>query len=203
MGVRKVTPVEFIQKDYQEAVFTQLGSHDYHLHKEGKPFNREEFYTHPEHYDGNFLPYARVADVLIAGAFWDPKAPMLFTRQEALAPDFKIKVIADITCDIEGSIPSTLQASTIADPIYDYNPSTGKMETALRDEDNITVMAVDNLPCELPRNASDDFGRDLLANVVPSLLGDDSDGIIARATICENGVLTERFSYLKDYLEGR
>jgi saccharopine dehydrogenase (NAD+, L-lysine forming) len=203
MGIRKVSPAELLEKEYSEPVFAQLSSRDYHVHKEGHLFNREEFYASPQHYERDFLKYTRVADMLIAGAYWDPKAPVLFTREEAMDISFKIKVIADITCDIEGSIPSTKRPSTIEDPIYDYSPSLDKVETALRDEENITVMAVDNLPCELPRNASLDFGQELLANVLPALLGEDADRIIARATICENGKLTPNFAYLQDYLDGQ
>ena len=140
---------------------------------------------------------------MIAGAFWNPKAPVLFRREDVLKEDFRIKVIADVTCDIEGSIPSTMRPTTIDDPIYDYNPSEGTIEPALKVESNITVMAVDNLPCELPRNASEDFGRELIDNVLPHLLGDDVEEVIKRATITENGQLTERFAYLQDYVDGK
>ena len=117
--------------------------------------------------------------------------------------DFDIKVIADITCDIEGSIPSTKKPSTIDDPIYDYNPSDDEIEQPLTDEGNITVMAVDNLPCELPRDASQSFGDQFLENVVEHLLGKDDKGIINRATITEGGALTEKYGYLQDYVDGK
>ena len=154
-------------------------------------------------YEANFIKYATVADILIASAFWDPKAPALFDRQEILGDDFKISVIADITCDIEGSIPSTKRPSTIEDPLYDYNPCDDQIENPLSDEANITVMAVDNLPCELSRDASASFGSDLAQRVLPELLGDDAGGVIERATIARDGNLTERFSYLQDYVDGR
>ena len=149
-----------------------------------------------------FLPYAKKADLLIAGAYWDPRAPVLFNKEDISAKDFKVKVIADITCDIEGSIPSTKKPSTIEDPVYDYNPSNDRVEEAFTDEGNITVMAVDNLPCELPRNASEDFGKEFLAHIMPNLVGEDVDGIIERATIANEGSLTDRFSYLQDYVDG-
>ena len=120
-----------------------------------------------------------------------------------MSDDFKITVVADITCDIEGSIPCTKQPSTIEDPIYDYNPSDDQVENPLSDEANITVMAVDNLPCELPRDASTDFGDVLVERVLPELLGNDTAGVIKRGTIAKNGKLTERFSYLQDYADGR
>jgi saccharopine dehydrogenase (NAD+, L-lysine-forming) len=201
MNIRKVTPANFIEKLYNEPVYTQLNTRDYNVPKDGSEFNRQDFYANPESFEGDFLKYARVADILIAGAFWDPDAPVLFKREDILKPDFKIKVIADITCDIEGSIPSTLRSSTIDQPIYDYNPEIGTEESAFKDEANITVMAVDNLPCELPRNASTDFGKEMVNNVLNHLLGDDNERVIRRATITESGQLTERFNYLQDYVD--
>lgn len=203
MKIRKVSPAEFVEDLFDEPVYTQLNSRDYNKKADGSEFNRSEFHDEPHKYVSDFAKYAKVTDLLIAGAYWDPDAPVLFRREDILAPDFKIKVIADITCDIEGSIPSTKKPSTIDDPIYDYNPSDDTIEPALKEEGNITVMAVDNLPCELPRDASVDFGRELVDNVLPHLLGDDSEDVIARATIAENGKLTERFSYLQNYVDGK
>lgn len=202
MRIRKVTPAQLLEEHFDEPVYAQLNSRDYNKRIAGGEFNRQEFHENPGNYESDFLKYAHVTDLLIAGAFWNPAAPVLFRREEILDLGFKISVIADITCDIEGSIPSTKQPSTIQDPIYDYNPEEDKVEPALKDEANITVMAVDNLPCELPRNASEDFGRELIDNVLPHLLGDDSEGMISRATIAENGELTEHFAYLQDYVDG-
>jgi saccharopine dehydrogenase (NAD+, L-lysine-forming) len=118
------------------------------------------------------------------------------------SPDFKIKVIADITCDIGGSIPSTKKASTIAEPIYDYNPATDSIEPPLSDDTFVTVMAVDNLPCELPRSASEEFGRDLIDKILPLFLTDDPDAILHRGTIAKGGELNDTFLYLSDYAAG-
>lgn len=203
IGIRRVSPYEYINNIFDEPVYTQLNSRDYNKPKDGSEFSREEFYDAPENFESDFLKYAHTSDLLIACAFWDPRAPMLFKKEDITHPAFKIKVIADITCDIEGSIPSTKRPSTIDDPIYDYNPEDYKIEPPLSDEANITVMAVDNLPCELPRDASEDFGRELVDNVIPHLLGDDNDGIIKRATIAKNGHLTEDYSYLQDYVSGK
>jgi len=203
MGVRKVSPADFVNNTFDEPVFTQLSSRDYHRNKNGENFNRSEFYQNPERYEGDFLKYAKAADILIASAFWDPKAPVLFTINDILKNDFNVKIIADITCDIEGSIPSTKQPSTIDDPVYDFNPTQNKVEPAFNDEGNITVMAVDNLPCELPRNASTDFGEMLLENVLPGLIENDDRNIIKNATIASGGKLTERYSYLQDYVDGK
>lgn len=202
MKIRKVSPIEFLNEYFAEPVYTQLNTRDYNKHIAGGGFSRDEFYRNPTNYKSNFMQYARKADVLIAGAFWDPKAPVLFTKEEANESDFNIRIIADITCDIEGSIPSTKRPSTIDDPVYDYNSSDDKIETAFTDESNITVMAVDNLPCELPRNASEDFGKEFIKHILPNLLTGDKDNILKRATITENGHLTERYSYLQDYVDG-
>ena len=202
-GISQVTPYDFLNKCFDEPVFTQLNSRDYNKPKDGGEFHRNEFYANPNLYEGDFLKYTKVTDLLIACAFWDPSAPVLFHREDILRDDFDIRIIADITCDIEGSIPSTKKPSTIDDPIYDYNPSDDVVEQALSDEGNITVMAVDNLPCELPRDASESFGNELVSNVIPHLLGDDELGIIHRATITQNGTLTENYSYLQDYVKGK
>ena len=203
MGIRKVTPAEYMNERFDEPVFTQLNTRDYNKREDGGEFNRHHFYDHPYDYEGDFLKFAKVTDLLIACAYWDPKAPKLFSREDAVKGDFRIKVIADVTCDIEGSIPSTIRPSVIDDPIYDYNPTEGIEEAPLSDEGNITVMAVDNLPCELPRDASRDFGRMLIDNVLPNLLGDDEQGMIRDATICENGKLTEKYDYLQSYVDGK
>ncbi len=202
MGIRKVSPAEFVSEYFDGPVYTQLNTRDYNKPSDGSEFDRESFYGDPEGYESDFHQYAAKADLLIAGAFWDPKAPVLFTRHEIMESDFKIRVIADITCDIEGSIPSTKQPSTIDDPIYDYNPSNDKVEASFSDEGNITVMAVDNLPCELPRNASEDFGKEFLKHILPNLVGEDTDQIIERATITNAGGLMPRYEYLQDYVDG-
>lgn len=203
MGIRKVSPAEYVNERFNEPVYTQLNSRDYNKQKEGNPFSRNEFYQSPENYESDFLKYAYHTDLLIACAYWDPRAPVLFRKEEILDPAFKIRVIADITCDIEGSIPSTKKPSTIDDPIYDYDPTEDEIVAPFMDEGNITVMAVDNLPCELPRNASEDFGRDLIDNVLPHLLGDDKEEVIKRATIADKGKLTEKYSYLQNYVDGK
>jgi len=202
IGILQVSPYEFLHERFDRPVFTQLNSQDYHVHKEGKPFNRTEFHENPGKYKSGFEDYAKVTDVLIASAYWDPRAPKLFKKDDILKSEFKVRLIGDITCDIDGSIPSTKKPSTIDDPIYDYNPDTDSVEPPMSVESNITVMAVDNLPCELPRDASESFGRELIDNVLPHLLGDDKQGVIKNATIAENGKLTEEYSYLQDYVDG-
>jgi len=198
-GIRKVSAEDFLNKNFDVPVYTQLSSAEYHTRREGGHFNREEFHQHPERYESTFGPFTKVTDILLAGAYWNPKAPVLFTKADMRHADFKIKIIADITCDINGSVPSTIRASTIVDPLYDYDPISESDKHALSDEKFITVMAVDNLPCELPRSASEEFGRDLIDKILPALIIKDVDGVIKRAKITKEGHLTENFVYLTDY----
>jgi alanine dehydrogenase len=200
-GIRKVDPADFMNSTFQEPVYTQLSSADYHLRIEGGHFNRDEFHKHPEKYTSHFSPFTKVADILLAGAFWNPAAPKLFTQEDMRENHFRIRVVADITCDINGSVPCTKRASTITEPLYDYIPETDSLADPLSGDTHITVMAVDNLPCELPRSASDEFGRDLIDRIMKPLLIEDTEGIIARATMAENGRLTSNFSYLQDYVD--
>jgi saccharopine dehydrogenase (NAD+, L-lysine-forming) len=201
-GIRKVNPSDFLSKTFSEPVYVQLGSSDYHVRKEVGGFNRDEFHEYPDRYKSIFFEFAKVTDVLMAGAFWNPKAPVLFTKEDMRSHDFKIKIIADITCDIEGSIPSTKRATTITDPVYDYDPATDSLKSAFSDDRFVSVMAIDNLPCELPRSASEEFGHDLIDRILKPLLLEDTDGFIERGTITRNGKLTPQFSYLQDYVNG-
>lgn len=199
-NIRKVNANEFLHQSFDEPVYVQLSSADYHKRRQGGNFNRDEFHRYPERYASTFKSFTEVADVLIAGAYWNPKAPVLFTIDDMRKPSFRIRIIADITCDINGSIPSTKRPSTIIDPLYDYDPFTDAVKLALSNEKFVTVMAVDNLPCELPRSASEEFGRDLIDRILPVLTGDDKEGVIERATLTAKGQLTEAFLYLQDYV---
>ena len=202
MGIRKVTPEEFLSYTYPEAVYTQLSCNDYVAHKEGKEYDNQHFYDNPSEYKSIFAPYAQRADLMINGIYWDNQAPAFFTQEEMTKDNFNIKVIADVTCDIApiASIPSTIDASTIADPIFGFDPRTGK-KTAPFTGDSIDMMTIDNLPNELPRDASHSFGNQFIANILPELLNPDSD-VIKRATVTENGDLGPHFEYLRGYLNG-
>ncbi|MCC6385259.1 MAG: alanine dehydrogenase [Bacteroidia bacterium] len=201
IDIRKVTVYELLNYYFREPVYAQIHSHDYYKAKDDAPFSTYDFHNHPEHFRCTFSDdqsFASVTDLLLHCTFWDPRADILFSKARMRDPDFRISVIADITCDINGSIPSTIRASTIADKYYGYDPLT-ESETGAFEKNAITVMAVDNLPCELPRDASEGFGRHLMERVMPSLMNNDKDGIIDRATIASVGQLTSHFEYLKDY----
>lgn len=204
MKIARVTPETYLaENDPGEALYVQLLPNNYVKRCDNEAFDLMHFFNNPTQYSNAFQPYTKATDMLIASAYWDPKSPVLFTTEEMRADDFQISVISDITCDIEGSIPSTKRASTIADPFYDYNPETGELEEAFSNPNYVSVQAVDNLPCELPKDASLDFGRNLIDKVFPSLFGDDADGVVARASITKDGELTGKFSYLQDFAEGK
>jgi saccharopine dehydrogenase (NAD+, L-lysine-forming) len=200
-NIEQVSSADFLHKNFKTPVFAQVEFPEYNKHKEGKPFDEKEFYQHPENFESDFYKFLPETDILIAGHFWAPAAPKFFTREDMLADTFNIKVVADISCDLDGPIPSTIRSTTISDPMFGYNPATG-LETDAFAKDSITVMAVDNLPCELPRDASEDFGNHLLKDIIPLLMHGDPEGILKMATIAEHGQLTENYTYLQDYVNG-
>ncbi|MCF8371733.1 MAG: NAD(P)-dependent oxidoreductase [Bacteroidales bacterium] len=202
LNLEQVSAEDFLSKEYQEAVVCQIDPDDYVKRKDGANFDLANFFAHPDEYESTFKRYTKVTDFYVACHFWAQKSPVFMTKDDLKEPDFKIRVIADVSCDIDGPIPSTIRPSTIADPFYGYNPKTNT-EGNTWDPDNITVMAIDNLPGELPRDASIDFGKGLIERVFPSLFGEDKNGIIQRATITKGGKLTERYSYLQDFVDGK
>jgi alanine dehydrogenase len=196
----QVTPEEFLNREFDVPVVCQIGPDRYTTYKEKQQFSFQHFVKHPDEYQSTFLPYAKVADILITGHYWDPRSPVFFTKDDMKSPDFRISVIADISCDVNGPVPSTLRATTIADPFYGYNPHLETEEPAFTRHSNITVMSIDNLPGELPRDASADFGRQLMKNTLHDLLSGIDSPLIERGTILKNGKLAPSFSYLGDYL---
>lgn len=198
LGIRRITPYEFTHYSFMEATYVQLHSHNYNEKTDGSAWNTAEFYSNPEKFHSTFIEYTKHCDLLIHCSFWNPHAPILFSKKEMHSPDFRIGVIADVTCDINGAIPSTTKATTIENKFYGYDPSTEKIEEPFSNH-TITVMSIDNLPCELPRNASEDFGKELIEKVLPALLVDDKEGMVERATITKNKILMPRFEYLSDF----
>jgi alanine dehydrogenase len=201
-GIREVSISGFLNETFDEPVYCNADILDYH-EKDGKPpKDFAEFVEDSTVWENTFTKFTKVADIFISAHFWDNQSAPFFTEEDVKSDDFKVRVIADITCDIKGSVPTTLRASTIEDPIYGYNRYSAE-EAEPYAEDSITIMAVDNLPCEVPKDASEGFGNDLMEKIVPLFLKDDPDDILGRATIAENGQLTEHFSYLQDYVDGK
>ena len=187
----KVNPEDFLNREFDVPVVCQIGPGNYTKHKKGFPFNFKNFVKNPGDYESAFLPYTKVTDILITGHFWDPRSPVFFTSEDMKKPDFRISIIADITCDINGAIPSTIRATTIADPFYSYNQFLEIEEPAFTHPANITVMAVDNLPGELPRDASADFGKQLMKNALHDLFTGADSKMIKRATMNVNELVNK------------
>jgi len=202
MGIKEVTASDYLNNTFEEAVYTQLTVLDYNTRKDGEVIDKLDFFNNPKSYKSNFMRFAKVSDIYIASHFYKNESPYIFTRKDIQLKYFNIKVVADISCDIDGPVASTIRPSTIANPIYGYNPLT-EQETNYLNNGAIAVMAVDNLPNELPKDASIGFGESFVKYVIPSFFNNDKDGILNRARMTINGKLTERFSYLQDYIEGK
>jgi alanine dehydrogenase len=200
MGIIEVEKDEYIYKNFSYPVYVQLKGADLYVPKEVGKYSREDFHEHPAAYRCLFEDYIPHTDILMNGIFWDVNVPRLFETRDISKPNFRIQVIADVTDDSHGSVPINLGDQSIEDPVYGVDRKTFK-KTAPYLPGSVDVMAVGNLPNELPRDASKYFGEQLLKYILPDLIEGNS-AIIERATIVKNGRLTERFNYLKEYAEG-
>jgi len=202
LQIREVPDAAYLSESFSEPVYCLIDVTEYNKRTDGQPMDKYAFYKDPSGYESDFMRYAKVSDFFIAGHFYGNGAPYLFTREDAKHGDFNINLVADISCDVDGPVASTLRASTIADPFYGYDAQS-ESEVPFGTANSIAVMAVDNLPCELPKDASEGFGTMFLDNVIPAFFNGDVDGILERARMTTNeGTLTERFSYLQDYVDG-
>ncbi|HEX9152394.1 MAG TPA: NAD(P)-dependent oxidoreductase [Flavobacterium sp.] len=199
--VKEVSIENYLAKNYTQPVYTQIDVLEYNKRKDGKTIDFTDFYENPQEYVSDFERFTKVSDIYITGHYHANEAPEILTREMLQSKDCKIKVVADISCDVNGPIASTLRSSTIAEPLYGYLPSENK-EVDVFHPAAIVVMAVDNLPCELPKDASEGFGEMFMEHVIPAFFNGDKDGILQRAKITEKGKLTPRFSYLQDYVDG-
>jgi len=202
MKIKEVSVEDYLTKNYTQPVYTQIDVLDYNKRIDGKVLDFKDFYNNPKEYKSDFERFTKVTDVFFAGHFYASGAPVILTREMLQSKDCKIKVVADISCDINGPVACTLRASTIAEPLYGYLPSENK-EVDVFHPAAIVVMAVDNLPCELPKDASEGFGEMFMQHVIPAFFNGDKDGILQRAKMTEKGKLTPRFSYLQDYVDGK
>ncbi len=202
MHIKKVSVNEYLSQTFNEVVYCKIDVLDYNKRIDGTVIDMFDFFDNPLDYVSDFKRFSKVTDYYIAGHFYGDGAPYFFTRDDAKSDDFNIKVVADISCDVDGPVASTLRASTIANPIYGYGTET-ESEVDYKDENAIVVMAVDNLPCELPKDASEGFGEQFLVHVLPAFFNGDKDGVLSRAKMTENGKLTEHFAYLQDYVDGK
>jgi len=197
LGIIEVEPDEYLARNFSYPVFTQLKGANLYRHKENRTYQREDFHKDPSSYECLFKPYADNSDILLNGIYWDPRMPRLFEWAHLLSPDFRIQTIADITDDKDGSVPCNLGDGTMEEPVYGVNKKT-RARTAPYLEESIDIMAVGNLPNELPRDASRYFGEQLIKYVLEDLFKEGSP-VIHRATMVRDGLITEEYEYLKAY----
>ncbi|MBT8326496.1 MAG: alanine dehydrogenase, partial [Bacteroidia bacterium] len=201
MEIKEATPQEFISRSVKGSCFVHLTNWDLFHRKDGGEWSDNHFYNNHQEYCcefDNFLPHT---DILINGMYWENDMPPLFTKADTAKDNFKIKVIADITCDVEGSVPITMKDTDIYDPTFGWSKSEQK-EVEPFGEDTIDVMAVTNLPTEMPKNASNEFGGSLLEHIIPLLIKGDNDSILDKGTITKNGKLNSHYTYLQDFANG-
>ena len=197
LDIKEISKVDFLTKTFNYPVFVSLDTMDYNIRKDNLSGDFNHFIKNPSLYNSSFMKFVKNSDVFIAGHYYGSGSPFLFNRNDVKSFDFNLSVVADVSCDIDGPVATTIRPSTISKPIYGYNPETEKEDDFLK-ENVIAVMAVDNLPCELPKDSSEDFGVNLIESILP-LLFVESD-IIEKATICKDGDLTKYFEYLRDYI---
>jgi len=195
-NIKQVSINDYLNKKYNEAVFCNISTREYVERNDGKDYSVQDFASNPHKYKSKVKKYLFDTDMLITGHYWEPKFPKLFYPNQI--KEFKnLKIIGDVTCDINGSVPTTIRSTSIAKPYYSIN--TDSMKEIELGNKGIAVMAVDNLPSELPRDASEEFGSSVISEILPYLLNED-DGRINRATTASNGKFCENFTYLNDFI---
>jgi len=195
-NIKQISLNDYLNKKYDEAVFCNISLREHVERNDGKDSSYQDFMLNPHKYKSKATNYLHSTDMLITGHYWDPKYPKLFSLNQI--NKFKnLKIIGDITCDINGSIPTTTRSTSIAKPYYSFDINSMK-EIDLCNK-GIAVMAVDNLPSELPNESSEEFGNSIISEVLPYLINKD-DGRINRATTASNGKFCENFTYLNDFI---
>lgn len=200
--IKQVSISDYLSKNFTQPVYCQIDVLDYNKRKDGQLLDKYDFYQNPAEYISDFERFTKVSDMYISGHFHANNAPDILTRDMLNAPDCKIKIVADVSCDVNGPIACTLKASTIAEPIFGYLPSQ-HIEVPYTHPGAVVVMSVDNLPCEIPLDASKGFGEMFIQHVIPAFFNNDKDGLLSRAQITKAGKLTTNFNYLQEYLEGK
>ena len=199
LKIKEVSAHDFINKTYNESVYVNIDVLDYN-YSDSIENTVSNFYNYPEKFRSTFSKFLSVSVIYFAGHYHNPKAPKLITLDDIKNPDFNVQVIADISCDIDGPIASTIRPSTIENPTYGFHKEK-LVECDFLDENALAVMAVDNLPCELPRDSSEMFGEMFLKYVIPSFFNNDQENILMNSKITSEGSLTDRFAYLSDYIK--
>jgi alanine dehydrogenase len=195
-NIKQISNEEFLKSNFEYPVYSNLETKDYVVHKNNKPFELRHFIEFPKEYESQTYEYLKVSDIFISAHYWDPSSPKIFTREQ-IKQFSKLKIIGDVTCDVDGSIPTTIKSTTIEEPSFFLNTETfSKTE---KSSGNLAIMAVDNLPSELPRDSSTEFGNGIVNEVIPYILGKD-DGRILNSTITAEGRFLEKYNYLNEYI---
>lgn len=201
LDIIEVEPDEYLEREFSYPVYVHLKGRFLYEHKISGKYNREDFHLHSTNYRSKFQPFLSQTDILMNGTYWEKGMPPLFTWQDMLAEDFRIQTIADISDDKDGGIPCNLGNGSIAHPIYGVDPVSRQVIDPYQ-KGGVDVMAVNNLPNELPNDASSYFGDQLIKYILDDIRTGGST-IIERATMVKDGELTERYSYLRDYADGK
>ena len=195
-NIKAVSKKDFLEKKFDQPIFCNLETKDYVTNNSSTNFNLEHFINNPQDYSSSALQYLKETNILISAHYWDPSSPKIFENED-LKDLQNLKIVGDITCDINGSVPTTIRSTTIEEPNYwieRYN-----LKEIDENNDGIAVMAVDNLPSELPRDSSTEFSEGIINEVLPFLLKED-DGRILNGTITTDGSFLEKYNYLNDYI---
>ena len=195
-NIKAVSKKDFLEKKFDQPIFCNLETKDYVTNNSSTNFNLEHFIDNPQDYSSSALQYLKETDILISAHYWDPSSPKIFENEDLKVLQ-NLKIVGDITCDINGSVPTTIRSTTIEEPNYwieRYN-----LKEIDENNDGIAVMAVDNLPSELPRDSSTEFSEGIINEVLPFLLKED-DGRILNGTITTDGSFLEKYNYLNDYI---
>ncbi len=197
MEIHEAEPEEYKSTTFPYPVYVHLKGADLYVNKLMGKYTRKEFHEHPENYKCLFSDYISETDVLLNGIYWYEKVPRLFQLEDMKKDDFRIQTIADISDDKYGSVPCNLGDNPMEDPVYGVNKMTGE-RTAPYIQGSVDVMAVGNLPNELPRDASRYFGEQLIKYILDDLVSGSSK-IIDDAVIIDHGRLRENYNYMKEY----
>lgn len=199
LNLKRVSPEEFLQNPNENGVYTHIDTPEMYARVDGTPFNKSDFYANPHLYTSALGAYVKSADIYFACHLWNAKNPILLD-QGFFQQNTRCKVVADVSCDLNGPIACTIKASKVSDPVFGYDPNTSS-EIDFRNEKAVAVMSIDNLPCELPKDASEDFGNEIIKSILPALLNNDAAGVLWNGTETTlEGKLTPHFEYLTDYV---
>ena len=195
-NIKAVSKKDFLEKKFDQPIFCNLETKDYVTNNSFTDFSLEHFINNPQDYSSSALQYLKETNILISAHYWDPSSPKIFEGEDLKNLE-NLKIVGDITCDINGSIPTTIRSTTIEKP--NYWIERNNLKEIDENNDGIAVMAVDNLPSELPRDSSTEFSEGIINEVLPFLLKED-DGRILNGTITTDGSFLEKYNYLNDYI---